>query len=153
MFRGLTAITVDAKGRLAIPTRYRASIEEEAKGRLVATINTMDSCLLLYTLQEWEAIEEKLSQLSSFHPATRRIQRLLIGHATDMDMDRSGRILLPALLRDYAQIDSQVMLVGQGNKFELWAEERWREACHEWLDDDGSDEDGNLPSELAGLSL
>lgn len=152
MFRGLTAMTVDEKGRIAIPARYRPLLDEQSGGQLVLTISTMDPCLLLYTLPEWEAIEAKLSELSSFNPMTRRVQRLLIGHATELQMDRSKRILLPPLLRGHAHIDTHMMLVGQGNKFELWSQANWDEASKQWLDADDSSPD-DLPAELAGLSL
>src|SRR3989344_9310131 len=102
MFRGLTAIQVDDKGRMAIPARYREVLEEEARGYLVVTIDTEERCLLLYPYAQWELIEEKLEALPSYNHSSRRIQRLLIGHATELEIDRQGRILLPLLLREYA---------------------------------------------------
>ncbi len=102
MFRGLNPIAVDAKGRIAIPARYREPIESEADGILVVTIDTEERCLLIYTHPQWEQIEQKLENLPSYHPASRRIQRLLIGHATEVELDRSGRILIPPVLREYA---------------------------------------------------
>src|SRR3990167_10980933 len=117
MFRGINAVAVDDKGRIAIPARYRDLISNEAGGVLVVTIDTEERCLLLYPYPQWEQIEQKLEDLPSFHPATRRIQRLLIGHATEVEVDRSGRILIPTLLREYAGLGQTVMLVGQGKKF------------------------------------
>lgn len=150
MFRGLTAVNVDEKGRLAIPRRYRAMLEDAAKGNLIITIDTEQRCLLMYTLAEWERIEAKLTSLPSFNPQARRVQRLLLGHATELEMDKQGRVLLPLLLRDYASIDKAVMLVGQGNKFELWSEESWGKARDAWLDESNQD---SLPPELESLSL
>lgn len=121
MFRGTTTINLDNKGRLAIPTRHRDAL---AQG-LVCTIDLYQSCLLLYPLSEWELIEQKLATLSSMDPVERRIQRLLLGHACECQMDNAGRILLPVLLRQHAQFDKTVMLVGQLNKFELWDETIW----------------------------
>ncbi len=152
MFRGLNAINVDDKGRIAIPARYRHILEEHADGHCVVTIDTEQRCLLLYPEPFWVEIEAKLESLPSFHPATRRIQRLLIGHATEIEMDRNGRILLPPLLREYASLDKLVMLVGQGKKFEIWGESQWRMAREGWLADDLGDDD-DLPDQLKNLSL
>ena len=123
MFRGLHNINLDAKGRLAIPTKYREPLAELCGARLVVTIDTEERCLLIYPANEWEVIEAKLDGLSSFNKATRRIQRLLIGHATDLELDGSGRILLPQPLREYAYLEKEAVLMGQGKKLELWSKE------------------------------
>lgn len=133
MFRGITSVHVDTKGRFAVPARYREQILHHANGQLVVTIDTEVKCLLLYTRIQWEPIEAKIQQLPSFDPKARRIQRLLIGHATDVDMDAMGRILLPSLLRDHANINKHMILVGQGNKFECWDEKLWEESRGKWL--------------------
>ncbi len=150
MFRGVNQINLDAKGRMAIPARYRDKIAACCDGQLVATIDTEERCLLLYPLEEWEAIQEKIEALPSFNPAARRIQRLLIGHATDIDMDGNGRLLLPAPLRDYAELDKKLVLLGQGQKFEIWSESRWLSTREEYLQDVDS---GELPEDLQNLSL
>ncbi|MCP4612825.1 MAG: division/cell wall cluster transcriptional repressor MraZ [Planctomycetes bacterium] len=150
MFRGVNQINMDAKGRMAIPARYRDKIAACCDGQLVATIDTEERCLLLYPLEEWEAIQEKIEALPSFNPAARRIQRLLIGHATDIDMDGNGRLLLPAPLRDYAELDKKLVLLGQGQKFEIWSESRWLSTREEYLQDVDS---GELPEDLQNLSL
>src|SRR5579863_5520761 len=118
MFRGVNAINLDAKGRIVMPTRYRERLQQEAQGCVVLTIDTEEKCLLLYPLTAWEDIENKLASLPSFNQAARRIQRLLIGHATETELDSNGRILLPPLLREYADLTKTAMLVGQGKKFE-----------------------------------
>ena len=144
MFRGATQITLDAKGRLAIPVRYR--------DRLATRCNDQDHCLLLYPLPDWEEIERKLMRLSSFNQSTRRLQRLMVGYASELELDGSGRVLIPRELRDFAALERDVMLIGQGNKFELWAEQRWNERRDSWLNGEGGNGLG-LPAELESLSL
>ena len=153
MFRGLTAINIDAKGRMAIPSRYKELIKNEAGGVLVVTIDTEERCLLLYPYPQWEQIERKLEDLPSFHPASRRIQRLLIGHANEVEMDRNGRILIPTVLREYAGLGATVMLVGQGKKFEIWSESSWDMARDNWLGETIDNNDDDLPTDLKLLSL
>lgn len=151
MFRGIHSINLDPKGRLAVPTRYRDRLQNDARN-LVVTIDTDSPCLLLYPLLEWEIIEAKLQQLPSFNPQTRRIQRLLIGHATELEMDSAGRILLPNLLREYATIDKKIMLVGQGKKFEIWSEDTWNKEREQWLKETAHLGE-NIPLEMQDLSL
>jgi MraZ protein len=133
MFRGANKVTLDAKGRLAMPTRYRERIVERSNGRLIATVDRADRCLLIYPLPEWEEIELKLRRLPTLNPLARRLQRLMIGHATDLDLDSSGRILIPPSLREYAALT------------------RWNQSCQQWLKADESG--GPLPPELESLSL
>lgn len=150
MFRGINAITIDPKGRMAVPIRYR-----EALGlNLVVTIDTDETCLLLYPANEWQTIESKLQSLPSFNIQARRIQRLLIGHATDVELDSNGRVLLPSLLREYAKLDNhkRVVMIGQGNKFEVWNELIWQERREQWLADEASEGNG-LPDEMRNFSL
>ncbi|MEX9947590.1 division/cell wall cluster transcriptional repressor MraZ [Providencia alcalifaciens] len=125
MFRGATLVNLDSKGRLTVPTRYRGMLSEESKGQMVCTIDLHQPCLLLYTLPEWEIIEEKLSKLSTMNPAERRVQRLLLGHASECQIDNAGRLLLASTLRQHAGLTKEVMLVGQINKFEIWDEQVW----------------------------
>jgi MraZ protein len=150
MFRGVNALNLDSKGRLAIPTRYRDELVRVANGRLVVTVDR-DHCLLLYPLPEWEEIERKLVKLPSFNAQARRLQRLLIGHATEVELDGSGRILLPPPLREFAALDKAVVMIGQGNKFEIWDEATWNARRAEWLS--AAEGDGELPDELGSLSL
>jgi MraZ protein len=152
MFRGLTAIQIDAKGRLSIPSRYRAALIDETDNTMIVTIDTEQPCLLLYPTPRWLEIEQKLEQLSSFHPASRRIQRLLMGHATDVELDSQGRILLPPLLREYAHLDKSAMLVGQGKKFEIWNDAQWQAGRSTWLADAVNGMSA-MSSELLALSL
>lgn len=151
MFRGLSAINLDAKGRLAIPTKYREMLTGLCAGRLVATIDTEEHCLLIYPVEEWEIIQAKIEALPSFNPVARRIQRLLIGHATDIDMDANGRILLPQPLREYAQLEKESILIGQGKKLELWSKSLWEGRRDEYIAEVNQPE--QLPDELQSLSL
>ena len=151
MYRGVSTINLDSKGRMAVPTKYRDALTRQCEGQMVVTVDR-DTCLLLYPLPEWEEIERKLVRLPSFNKQARRLQRLLIGHATECELDGNGRILLPQPLREFAAMDKSVVLIGQGNKFEIWAEDRWNDSRSAWLE--GSDEDdGELPQELGSLSL
>jgi len=151
MFRGASKVTLDTKGRLAIPSRYRERLLTRAEGRLVATVDR-DQCLLIYPLPDWEEIERRLDRMPGLKQQVRQLQRLMLGYATELEMDGHGRILLTRELRDFAGLDKQAMLVGQGKKFELWDEERWAARLDEWLA--GGDRDGEpLPPELADLPL
>ena len=152
MFRGINTITIDTKGRLAIPTRYRSALSGEEKVPLVVTIDTEETCLLLYTAVEWQIIENNLQKLPSFNAAARRIQRLLIGHATDVELDGNGRVLLPTVLRNYAQLEKDVVMIGQGNKFEVWSQMLWETKREQWLAAEASKSD-SLPDEMKTFSL
>lgn len=152
MYRGINAINLDEKGRLALPTRYRDTLNQAADNEIVITIDTEEQCLLLYPLPEWEEIEAKLEALPSFNPAARRVQRLLIGHACEVTMDGSGRVLVPQLLREYAGLDKQIVLVGQGKKFEIWSAANWEARRKEWLTSEAG-KIKTLPIELQSLSL
>jgi len=133
MFRGATTINLDSKGRLAIPAKYRHALSIDCDGKMVCTIDIKQPCLLLYPLPEWQVIEKKLTQLSSMNPTERRLQRLLLGHADDCDMDKNGRLLISSPLRLHAGLEKKLMLVGQLNKFEIWSEEAWQQQIAEDL--------------------
>jgi MraZ protein len=148
MFRGASKITLDSKGRMAIPTRYRDEIVSRSGGSLVATIDR-DPCLLLYPLPDWEDMERRLMRLPGNKPAVRAFQRRMVGHAADMDMDSHGRVLISKELREFAGLEKQVMLIGQGNKFELWDESKWSQ----WIDESGNEDGLELPPELESLPL
>ncbi|MFT5930087.1 MAG: MraZ protein [Oceanospirillaceae bacterium] len=155
MFRGASAVNIDAKGRIAMPVRFRdlfiGKAEPSVNPALVVTIDTEEPCLLIYPLIEWDIIQQKLEQLPSFNLAARRIQRLLIGHATDLELDASGRILLPPLLREHAQLDKKAILLGQGKKIELWSESLWNSRRETYLQANSNTEE--LPELLHQLSL
>ncbi len=152
MFRGATLVNLDSKGRLSVPTRYREKLSGISSGQMVCTIDIHQPCLLLYTLLEWEIIEQKLSRLSSMVPEERRVQRLLLGHASECQMDSAGRLLLAPVLRQHAGLTKEVMLVGQFNKFELWDETTWYQQVKEDIDAEQS-VTGALSERLQDLSL
>ena len=147
-FRGVTHLALDTKGRLAIPARHREALGGNGASRPMVLTADPSRCLLLYPRAEWEPIESRLMALSSFSPQIRALQRLLVGHADDVEMDSAGRILVPPSLRQYASLDHRVVLVGQGRKFELWDEPKWQDETARALTFDGP-----LPPELDGFSL
>ncbi len=125
MFRGTSAITLDSKSRITIPTKYRGELLSDCQGQMVCTIDVQQPCLLLYPMPEWEEIELKLSELSSTIKEERLFKQLILGNATDCDMDKSGRLLINGPLRQHADLDKSIMLVGQLNRFEIWSESAW----------------------------
>jgi MraZ protein len=148
MFQGAAQLNLDGKGRLAIPARYRDRLLNSCAGNLVLTADA-DGCLLVYPEPDWLPIRDKLLKLSSLNPKIRALQRRLIGYAEDVLMDSAGRVLVSPVLRTYAALDKTVMLVGQGNKFELWDESKWQAQ----QESDLSFSEGELPLELEGFSL
>jgi MraZ protein len=124
VYRGANLLTVDVKGRVAMPARYRQSLLDACGGQMIITAN-FERCLLLYPLTTWLETERKLMALSDVNSQSAGLKRLLVGHATDVEMDKQGRLLLPPVLRDYAQLTREVMLVGRINGFELWDEAAW----------------------------
>lgn len=152
MFRGINSVSLDGKGRMALPARVRESVGTVSDGKLVVTIDTRDRCLLLYPLPFWEEVQAKLESLPNMNPRSRTIQRLLIGHATDLEPDGNGRLLLPQKLRDYAQLDKKLVLVGQGRKMEIWSETLWETQMEEWLSDDTVAQLADA-QELTGISV
>ena len=148
MFRGVAQLSLDSKGRLAVPSRYREALLVRCAGRLVITAD-YDKCLLIYPQPDWEPIQQKLMGLSSLNPRIRDLQRQLIGYAEDIEMDAAGRVLISSALRGFATLGKSVVLVGQGNKFELWDQEKWDQV----LARGAGFGDGDLPPELEGFSL
>tara|TARA_B000000609_G_C23987414_1_gene247907 strand:+ start:22 stop:513 length:492 start_codon:yes stop_codon:yes gene_type:complete len=132
MFKGITNIRLDTKGRLTIPTKYRPIIHEQSNSKMVVTIDSEEKCLLLYPSTSWKKIQQKINDLPSFNKNARRIQRLLIGHAEDLDLDGNGRILLSKPLRSFAEMTKQVTMIGQGEKFEIWSNDIWEKRVTTW---------------------
>jgi MraZ protein len=131
---------------MAIPTRIRDELMESCGGRLVVTAHTEDRCLLVYPEPEWLILLPQIEALPSFNKVSQRVKRILIGYASALELDASGRFLVPPTLRDYARLDKKMMLVGQGKKLELWSEESWLALLNEPADDE-------IPSEMLSLSL
>jgi len=151
LFRGIANLNLDAKGRLAIPARYRDALQQQCEGQLIITINNEERCLWMYPLDVWEDIEDKLVKLPSLSPRAQRLKRLLIGHATDCELDASGRVLLPTPLREHGGLAKKVTLVGQGNKFEIWDEELWNAQTEAALSP--APDESPMPVELESLVL
>lgn len=155
MFRGISSINLDAKGRVAIPTRYREELQESYDSQLVVTVAVNEKCvgesgcLWLYPLAEWEKLEQTISKLSTLNKMAGKLRRFLIGNASECEMDNQGRLLLPEKLREFAGIDKKIILIGQLNKFELWNELAWQSKEREWL----TDEDTEGLEELGALSF
>lgn len=152
MFRGINAINLDEKGRMAVPTKYRAELAEVCEGQLILTVG-FDRCLLLLPLPTFEDVERKLMKLPMMDPRVQRVKRLLIGHAAECELDGQGRFLIPELLRNFARISKRVALVGQGNVFEIWNEETWNENREQWHDVVGLDDLRELSPELGSLTF
>ena len=150
MFRGVQHINLDAKGRMAVPSRQRELLSVISEGHIVLTVDTQAPCLALYALPEWERIEADVQALPALNPAVKRFQRLVLGYASDLQLDNSGRVLVPPALRDYAKLEKRAVLVGQGNKLELWSEDLWQQECAAALAADSVEE---LPAELMQLNL
>ena len=155
MFRGVSSINLDAKGRLGIPTRYRAELQESCECQMVVTVAVDDrcvgesGCLWLYPLPEWEKIELTISKLPTLNKMAGKLRRFLIGNASECEMDAQGRLLLPEKLRNFAGMEKRIVLVGQLNKFEIWNEAAWTDKESEWM---SGDDAGGL-EELGTLSF
>ncbi len=131
LLRGTSSINLDAKGRLAVPTRYRTELQESCDSQMVVTVAVdegfvgLSGCLWLYPVHEWEKLEEKIVDLPSTNKAAGKMRRFLIGNANECEMDGQGRLLLPEKLRQLAKLEKHVVLSGQLNKFEIWNEDAW----------------------------
>jgi MraZ protein len=119
------------------------------KGSMVITIDTEEKCLLLYPSDIWSKIQGKINDLPSFNKNARRIQRLLIGHAEDIDVDSSGRILISRPLREYASLTKKIILIGQGDKFEIWDQNSWNENVDKWREEVTSNDDAEALSDIS----
>ena len=132
---------------MALPARYREVMSAVSQGRVVVTIDRIEPCLLLYPRTEWDAVQERLEALPNIDRGVRQLQRLLIGHATDLELDGNGRLLLPAQLREHAGLSKKLTLAGQGNKIEIWDHEQWRSGMDQWLAEDNAE----LAAEFDGI--
>ena len=180
MFRGVVNLNLDDKGRLAVPKRYRALLTDRYEGKVVITMTPPvvggsgqghedkvvpppdegkavpppDVCSLsIYPLKIWEPIERKLDQLPTFNPVARMLQGTLTGHATEVEMDMSGRLMVPLKLRKYAGIGKEAVLMGQSRRFDLWDAKRFEAKRGDWLKDIKDLGEQDLPPEVASLSL
>ena len=148
MFKGIHNINLDGKGRLTIPTKYRNTISDQSNGNMVVTIDSEEKCLLLYPANIFSNIESKINDLPSFTKNTRRIQRLLIGHAEDLELDSNGRILLPKPLRLVAEMSKKITLIGQGEKFEIWSDDIWSNRVNKWRSEETDESETSILSDI-----
>lgn len=153
MFRGSSPVTVDTKGRFAIPAGYRQPLRENCGGQMVATQH-WDGCLLIYPQPRFQEFEQKLMARGGLDPRVREIQRFFVGNARDLEMDKQGRLSLPGPLREFAGVESGAVLMGMVDYFEFWSEDAWRdrnEASREHLAAQAAA--GELPEALQDLAL
>jgi len=146
VFQGSQSLNVDVKGRVAVPSRYRDLLAAVCEGRLVVTANPYERCLNIYPEPQWKEVKAKIESLPNSNKKVRRLQRLVLGNASELDMDGNGRLLLPPTLREFANLDKKVVLVGLGDKAELWSEQSWNDMLDE-------SDDEPMPEEMNNLSL
>lgn len=139
--RGIVDVSLDERGRMAIPGRYRQAFANGDAGRAVVTIDRQERCLLVYPPAEWAIVQEGLKALRNASNRVRKVQRMLIGFAFDIEIDRQGRLLIPPKLREYSGIDRKAVLLGQLNKLELWSAESWQQNMEGWPDTSEDDEE------------
>jgi MraZ protein len=152
VFRGISSVTIDSKGRLAIPSRFRERLLDLSDGCLIQTLNPLDHSIWLYPLNDWEVIEKKLADLSDFDKQSRRTKQMMRGYANDCQIDTQGRILISPELREYAELQKQVVIMGQGNKFEIWNHATWEAQRDLWLQEVDAI-DGEPSDALKSMSL
>lgn len=125
MFLGYDELSMDAKGRIGLPTRYHECVLAACQGKFVITVDLRESCLVMYPATEWEVIVKGLNTLPTSNPNTPKIKRRVIGHATEVALDATGRLLLSPELRAFAGLGKAIVLTGQGNKCEIWDKQAW----------------------------
>ncbi|MGB5539547.1 MAG: division/cell wall cluster transcriptional repressor MraZ [Gammaproteobacteria bacterium] len=150
MFIGGSTVNLDAKGRLALPTRYRGDLMERCDGQVVMTVHS-DSALMLFPRPDWDDLERKLVRLPNQNRLTRELQLMLFGNAAELEVDKNGRVLIPPHLRKLAGLEKRVMFLGMGNKFEIWNEELWEKKCGDYMT--GSGDSADVPDALRELTI
>ncbi|MFA4909926.1 MAG: division/cell wall cluster transcriptional repressor MraZ [Desulfobacteria bacterium] len=125
MFRGRYEHTIDSKGRVSLPVKFREVLNERYDDRLVIT--NFDGCLVAYPFDEWRLLEEKVSSMSIVKKDVKSFQRFFISGATECTIDKQGRILLPPTLREYAKLEKDIVFAGMTKKIEIWSKEKWEQ--------------------------
>lgn len=125
MFQGATSLSLDAKGRMAVPSRHRDALAVVGEGRLVVTAHP-HRCLLLYPRPSWEPIRDQILAASSLQAESAMVRRLLVGFAEELELDGAGRLLISPSLRQYAGLEKEIWLIGQGRHFEIWSAAGWK---------------------------
>ncbi|MCP5464027.1 MAG: division/cell wall cluster transcriptional repressor MraZ [Deltaproteobacteria bacterium] len=146
MFRGRFAHSLDAKGRVSIPSKFREVLSCAYDERLILT--NFDGCLWGYPVAEWQKIEDRVASLPQFKPEVKALQRVFISAATECVLDKQGRILIPPTLREYAGIDRDLIFVGMTKRIEVWSQDRWDKIFEESQNDIGA-----MTEKLAELGL
>jgi MraZ protein len=142
MFQGETSITLDDKGRVAIPAAYRELVAQACGNRLVVTYNPFEhGCLWIFPLAEWERVRDEVNRLPSVKAVHRNLQMKLIGAAAHVEPDGNGRVQLPGSQRAATGIEKRAVLLGMGNKFELWGEQAHLAKIRETIGEDQITED------------
>lgn len=150
MYRGIHLLSIDSKGRLKIPARHLEQVQSNSSGKMVLSVHPDDSCLVLYSLKDWENLELKIGELPSLNVHTKKLARKLIGHACECDLDKFGRILIPSSHIKYANLVNKAILSGQGKSFEIWDERTWKDQI-EKLDRLSNEQE--IPQQVSSLSL
>ena len=148
MFRGSSYHSVDEKGRFAIPARFRDVLR--ASGFDGIMVSRLDGCLMAYTMEEWGKIESRILNLAERSDSMRRFRRVFIGEASNCPCDKQGRILVPQTLRQYGEIDREIVMVGVLDHFEIWARKKWDQESI-GLEDDMKQEE--VRNQIAKLGL
>ncbi len=148
MLRGTSKLTVDAKGRLSLPARYKSLFSEDEQHTFVITVDK-ERCLLMYPLRNWELVEKRIENLPNLNPEIRQYQRLILGYAHEVELDKNNRILISKELRDFASISKKVVLTGQGRKFEIWDDAFWDQKMNNWLEKSVNE----IPEDLKNLTI
>jgi len=151
-FRGISKVSLDAKGRFSLPKQRRERLQASGVSTVVVTADPA-RCLLIYPMTEWQQFEAQIVALPNAHPAARQYQRLYLGFAAEIEFDSSGRLLLTSELREYAGIDRKATLIGQGKKLELWDVDRFEEQSEKWVDDLNDLPPGEVPEFIQNLSI
>jgi MraZ protein len=151
MLRGPDNLTVDAKGRMPLPSRHRELIQELCQGQLFVTLDR-DRCLLIYPKPVWLEVEAKITSLPDTNAYAKKLKRLMVGNATEVELDSANRILIKPLLRQYAGIEKKVVLMGQGSKFELWDEARYLQSLDDWGTRDQAEDEAQMTEDIAKLT-
>ena len=146
MFRGRYEHTIDQKGRISIPSRFREVLIANYDERLI--LSNFDNCLWGYPVKEWKLVEDKVASLPQFRPVVKSLQRFFISAACECPLDSTGRIIIPPTLRKYAGLTSDVVVVGMTKRIEFWALDRWKK-----IFDQAEGDLGTMGSELADLGL
>ena len=150
MFRGIHLLSIDAKGRIKIPTRHLGQVTKICSGQMVMSIHPDDLCLVLYPLKDWQQLELKIGELPSLNIHTKKLSRKLIGYAIECELDKIGRILIPSSHKNYANLNNKAILSGQGKSFEIWDERAWKEQIEKL---ERLSNQAEVPQEISKLSL